>query len=107
VRYIGLVRDIAREELIEKLLELKPVLEQAGVTHAALIGSRARQDNRADSDIDLVIEIDERRKFSLLDLAGVGHIIEDNVGLPANLFMRRSLDKSFQRTMARDQIPVF
>jgi predicted nucleotidyltransferase len=101
------MRDIAREELIEKLLELRPELERAGVTHAALIGSRARRDNRPDSDVDLVVEIDETRKFSLLDLIGVGHIIEDNVGLPADLFERRGLDKSFTRTTTRDQVPIF
>jgi predicted nucleotidyltransferase len=101
------MRDIARQELIAELLALKPEFERAGVVHAALIGSRARQDNRPDSDVDLVVEVDEARRFSMLDLVGVGHIIEDNVGLPANLFMRRSLDKSFRRTTARDQVPVF
>lgn len=101
------MRDIAREELLAELRNLRPELEKQGVTHVALFGSRARRDNRPDSDIDLVVEIDESRKFSLLDLIGVGHIIEDRLGIEANLFMRRSLDESFQRTVHRDQVPVF
>lgn len=101
------MRDIAREELIAELQRLRPELQKEGVTHMALFGSRARRDNRLDSDIDLVIEIEDDRKFSLLDLIGVGHIIEDRLGLEANLFMQRSLDDSFKRTVGRDQVAVF
>ncbi len=72
-----------------------------------LFGSRARRDNRADSDIDLVIEIDENRKFSVLNLIGVEHKIEDSIGVPANLFMRRSLDASFMTEVRRDEVSVF
>ena len=71
------MRDIAREELLAELLALKPKLEQQGVTHVALFGSRARRDNRPDSDIDLVIELDASRRISLLDLVGVSHVIEN------------------------------
>lgn len=101
------MRDIAREELILELQRLRPELQKEGVTHMALFGSRARQDNRLDSDIDLVIEIEDDRKFSLLDLIGVGHIIKDRLGIEANLFMRRGLDDSFKRTVGRDQVTVF
>ncbi|RYE58448.1 MAG: nucleotidyltransferase domain-containing protein [Rhizobiaceae bacterium] len=75
----------------------------------ALFGSRARRDNRPDSDVDLVVEISEEAddNFSLLDLIGIAHIIEDNVGIEANLFMRRSLNDSFRWTVGRDQVNVF
>lgn len=101
------MRDIAREELITELLRLRPEFEKEGVTHMALFGSRARRDNRPDSDIDLVIEIDETRKFSLLDLAGIYNLIESRLGLESSLLMRRSLSDSFRRTVARDQVVVF
>jgi predicted nucleotidyltransferase len=101
------MRDLDREQLIAELLALRPQLEREGVLHVALIGSRARRDNRPDSDIDLVVEIDSSRKFSLLDLIGVGHLIEDNVGLPTSLFTRNSLEGSFEKTTARDQMQVF
>lgn len=103
------MRDIAREELIAELLRLKPELEKGGVRHMALFGSRARRDNRPDSDIDLVIELDPNLddKFSLLDLVGIGHIIEDGIGLEANLFMRRSLTDSLMWTIGRDEVKVF
>jgi uncharacterized protein len=46
-----------RDEIIEKLKEREADLRARGVTHAALFGSRARGDNRPDSDIDIMIEI--------------------------------------------------
>jgi hypothetical protein len=103
------MRDLDREELIAELQRLRPQFEREGVTHMALFGSRARRDNRPDSDVDLVIEISDAvdRHFSLLDLIGVGHIIEDSIGIEANLFMRRSLNDSFKWTVGRDQVHVF
>ncbi len=101
------MRNLSREQLLAELLALKPELERRGITHASLIGSRARLDNRPDSDIDLVIDYDRSRKFSLLDLIGAGHVIEDRVGLPADLITRSGLKDSFLRTTARDEVRVF
>lgn len=101
------MRDIAREELIAELKRLKPEFERGGVTHMALFGSRARGDHRSDSDVDLVIEVDNEGRFSLLDLAGIYNLIEDRLGLESSLLMRRSLSDSFRRTVARDQVVLF
>ena len=38
--------------------ENEAALRARGVSHAALFGSRARGDNRADSDIDIMVEFD-------------------------------------------------
>ena len=46
-----------RQDIITKLRENEAALRARGVTHAALFGSRARGDNREDSDIDILIEI--------------------------------------------------
>ena len=45
-------------EIIAKLRENEAELRARGVTHAALFGSRARGDVTADSDTDIMIEID-------------------------------------------------
>ena len=101
------MRNLGREQLLTELLALRPDLEREGVIHVALFGSRARGDHRPDSDIDLVIEVDEKRKFSLLDLIGVGHIVEDSIGLPTSLFMRRSLEPGFETEVQRDGVAIF
>jgi predicted nucleotidyltransferase len=45
-----------KEDIIARLRENEAALRARGVAHAALFGSRARRDNRPDSDIDIMIE---------------------------------------------------
>ena len=99
--------DIARDALLIELRALQPSLERRGVVHIALFGSRARSDNRPDSDVDLIVDVDDERPFSLIDLVGVTHEVEDRIGLPTNLFVRRSLDPSFAAEADREQVEVF
>ncbi len=101
------MRQLSRDQLIVELRRLRPAFEREGVTGMVLFGSRARGDNRPESDVDLAVEVDESRKFSLLDLIGVGHIIEDEIGIEPNLFMRRSLDHRFGRQVELEGLDVF
>jgi predicted nucleotidyltransferase len=45
------------QQILDRLRENERDLRERGVTHAALFGSRARGDNRPDSDIDIMIDI--------------------------------------------------
>lgn len=96
-----------KHELISTLKALRPQLEAEGVRHLALFGSRARGDNRPDSDIDLLVEVPEDSRFSLLDLIGVEHIVGDTTGLPANAVMRRSLDAELKANIEPDILQIF
>jgi predicted nucleotidyltransferase len=101
-----LAPDLSRDALLIRLKALRPAFVREGITRMWLVGSRARGDNRRDSDVDLMVEIDETRKFSLLDLIGVKHIVEDEIGLPADMLMRRSLSPATAASTARDAIRV-
>jgi predicted nucleotidyltransferase len=100
-------KTLSREELIHQLAALESALRAEGVTGLALFGSRARQDNSPDSDIDLVIDIEANRRFSLLDLIGVQHIIGDRIGIEANILPKRSLEPGFLRELQRDGIVIY
>lgn len=99
--------DHSRDSLIALLRAMESSMRGEGVRHLALFGSRARGDHRADSDIDLVVEIEQGRRFSYFDLIGLAHRIEDAAGIPANIFLHRSLSPDFRRTVARDAVEVF
>jgi predicted nucleotidyltransferase len=99
--------DLPREALLAELRALRPTLERGGVSRMALFGSRARMDNRPDSDVDLMIDVAEGRKFSLIDLVAVAQTIEDRVGLPANIFIREGLECDFLRVAETDELDVF
>ena len=96
-----------RDQIIAVLTELRPAFEAEGVTHLALFGSRARGDNRPDSDIDLLIDVAPESRFSILNLVGVEQIVSDTTGMAANAFMRRSLEDRFRTSIAGEIVPVF
>lgn len=98
---------MTRDELIEKIRASAPALRAEGVTRLAIFGSRARGDARENSDIDILIDVDPDAKFSLLDLIGVEHIIEDATGLRAQATMRRSLEPRMAERITDDIVEVF
>jgi len=98
---------LEKESVLRKMAELQPHLKAEGVEHLAVFGSRSREDSKSESDIDILIEVDSNRKFSVLDLVGVEHVIQDATGLVANALMRRSLKASLKATAEREAIEVF
>jgi predicted nucleotidyltransferase len=98
---------MTRDEIVEKLRASAPTLRAEGVTGLAIFGSRARGDAREDSDLDVLIDVDPESRFSLLNLSGVGLIVEDVTGLKTQVSMRRSLEPRIAERIADDLIQVF
>lgn len=95
------------QDIVERLKAIEPELRAEGIAHLAIFGSRARGDHRPDSDVDLLLDIATDMPFSLLNLVGAEHIVQDTLGLPANAFLRRSLEPEFRRSIAAETIEVF
>jgi uncharacterized protein len=98
---------VTREEIIEKLRALEPDLRARGISRMQMFGSRARGDDREDSDLDLLVEIDPSAKFSLLDLSGLHLDLTQELGIETFPTTSRSVDDRFRREIAADLIPVF
>ena len=60
-----------REQIIARLRENEAALRKQGVAHAALFGSRARGDQRPESDTDIMIEFDPAARITVFDYAGL------------------------------------
>jgi predicted nucleotidyltransferase len=73
-----------RAEILATLPAHEPELRAAGVVRLSLFGSTARDEARADSDIDLLAAFDDRR-LSLLDVIGIENRIAYLLGRPVDL----------------------
>jgi predicted nucleotidyltransferase len=98
---------MTRDEIIAAIQKNADAIKGKGVSKLSLFGSRARDDYRPDSDIDILIEVEPDTSFSLLSLIDVEHIIEDATGLQAQATVRRSLPSGFAERIADDIVEVF
>ncbi|UWU74409.1 nucleotidyltransferase domain-containing protein [Bradyrhizobium huanghuaihaiense] len=101
------VADIPLQTLVGKLRELAPALRAAGVTRLYLFGSRARGDALPDSDLDVLVETTSREQTPRFDYFRVLHLIEDQVGLRAQISMRDLLKPRMAERIADDLVEVF
>jgi predicted nucleotidyltransferase len=88
-----------RQEILAKLRENEPALRARGVSHAALFGSRARGDNRPDSDIDIMVEFDPAAHVTVFNYAGLKDYIAGLFDGPVDVVNRDGL-KSYIRPVA-------
>lgn len=101
------VADVPLQTLVGKLRELAPALRAAGVTRLYLFGSRARGDARPDSDLDVLVETTSREETPRFDYFRVLHLIEDHVGLQAQISIRDLLKPRIAERIADDLVEVF
>jgi predicted nucleotidyltransferase len=98
---------MTREEIIEKLRAMEPELRARGITRLQMFGSRARGDNREDSDLDLLIEVDPSRNLSLFEITGMHLDLTETLGIPTYLIEGEGLKSRFRRRIDDDLVPVF
>lgn len=65
--------------VIKALKSIREELGTLGVIHAGLFGSTARGEDREDSDIDIIIEIDTDRVGDVLELVKIAERIRDAI----------------------------
>ena len=93
--------------IISRLKACEATIRAEGVEHLSIFGSRARGNSTADSDIDVLVELAPGTRFSLLNLSGVGLIVEDATGLPSQVILKRSAPPQFLARIADDIVSVF
>ncbi|WP_051407752.1 nucleotidyltransferase family protein [Mesorhizobium sp. L48C026A00] len=62
-----------------------------GATSLYLFGSAARDDAQPDSDLDLFIDYDPARRFSLIDLVGIKQFLEEKMSTEIDITTPDSL----------------
>jgi uncharacterized protein len=94
-------------EIIARLKDNENALRARGVTHAAVFGSRARGDNRPDSDTDIMIEIDPDAPVGVWEYAGLKEYIASLFDGPVDVVNRDGLKPYVRPAALTDAVYAF
>jgi len=96
-----------REEAIARIKPHEAELRRAGITSLALFGSVARGEQRQDSDIDLMCEIDRSSGMSLIEFARVQTNLERYMSQSIDLVVRGSMRPRIREQAEADMVSIF
>lgn len=93
-----------RQDVLDRLRAARPQLaREFGVTRLALFGSYARGDQREDSDVDVLVEVDPSIGMRFVDLA---ERIEALLGVRSDVVSRRAIAPRHWARIERDLVDV-
>ncbi len=98
---------MSRSEIIEQLSRNAEAIRGMGATSLYLFGSAARDSARPGSDLDIFIDYDPARRFSLLDLVGIKQFLEERMAAEIDITTRDSLHPMLKDDIERSAVRVF
>lgn len=95
---------------MKNLAEIKQILQaqkphlyqEYGVAEIGLFGSYVRGEQRADSDVDVLVELTDPPRISLLGLVGLQHYLSDLLGLEVDVALKKNLKKRIGRRILQE-----
>jgi len=94
----------SRDEIVQSLARCKSKFQsQYGISKLALFGSYARGEQREDSDVDVLIEIDPSIGLDFVTLA---EKIEQEIGLPTDVVSSGAIKPRYRQAIEPDLIYV-
>lgn len=91
-----------RKETFEKITQ---VLKGQGAKKIAVFGSYARVEEKAKSDIDIIVEFSERK--SLLELVKIERELSDTVGMKVDLLTEKSISPYLIDTVRKEMDVIY
>ncbi len=98
---------MTKDEILATLKSAEPELRAKGVARAALFGSQVRGEAGADSDIDIMVEIDPAARLGLWEYVGVVDFIEEMFPTKVDVSNRASLKPHVRPSAERDAVYAF
>jgi uncharacterized protein len=96
-----------KNRIISTLLANRAELERQGVLHAALFGSMARGDATAESDIDIMIDLDPAHGMGVFEYVGLKEYIAGLFDIRVDVVNRNGLKPYVKPSVLADAIHVF
>jgi hypothetical protein len=98
---------VPREDVIKRLKQQENAIRAFGVGALYLFGSHARDEARADSDVDIFVDRDPARKFGFLELTNLEFFLSDTLGTKTDVMTRTSLHPDLRAEIESSAIKVF
>ena len=95
------------EQVIATLKGREAELRALGVVHAALFGSVARGQQRPESDIDILVDLDPKIVHTIIDYVGVKEYIADLFDEPVDVVNQEGLKPVLRPRVDTDAIHAF
>lgn len=96
---------VNRDEIIDVLRQSGGhILQEYKAEIEGIFGSYARGEERDDSDLDVLVNLDE--KATLFDLVGLGYFLEEVLGCKVDIVSKRALREEIKPYVFEDLIPV-
>ena len=96
-----------RDEVFERLTALEKPLRERGLKSLAVFGSIVRGSARSDSDIDVLVDVEPGARFSLVDLVGLKHFLEDCLDRKVDVVTKAGLESGIRDRVLREAESVF
>ena len=105
---------MTQQELIEKLQHLKPVLKKDGITLIGIFGSYARNEQTAQSDVDILYDIDNPKAFAkrfdglgaFTRIEALKKMIAQHLNTKVDFVAKKGLNSVSEKYIKRDLLNV-
>src|SRR5215831_5466169 len=93
--------------VLETLRAHENDLRQMGVSHAAVFGSVARAEAGVESDVDVLVELDENRPIGVFEYTRLKLYIAELLDGASDVVNRRTLKPLLRASILRDAVHAF
>lgn len=98
---------MTRDEVLARLRPHEAELREAGITALYLFGSVARGDARADSDVDLMCDLDSAKPIGLFAFSGMQLRLQEVLDTKVDLVESAYIRPSIAARVRQDQVRIF
>ena len=93
------------DEIQDRIRKLMPILrDKYSVTELGVFGSYTRGDQKADSDLDILVSFEETP--SLFTFIELENFLSDRLGVDVALVMRKALKHNLEKPILDEVIPI-
>jgi predicted nucleotidyltransferase len=89
----------------EIMLRIEPILKKHGVSFAGLFGSRARGEERPDSDVDLLVRFNQQK--GLFELVDLEKDLSETLNLEVDVVTEGALSPLLRTEVYKDLQPLY